>query len=133
MGWTTEQFEADFYAKVDRGEITLSPAGHAKRARDAKWRRLAYADADTLILELGIKGIHGPEWDALRADIRVAAAITKDGPERGAAWNRFYTPAWDPDNKDSRPHDFFSLTKRRLFLLYFRSPDAPTEPGVAID
>ena len=132
MGWTTEEFEADFYAKVDRGEITLSPAGHTKRARDAKWRRLAHADADTLIFELGVKDQRGPEWDALRANIRAAAAITGDGPERSRAWNRFYTPAWDPADKEAGPHDFLLLTKRRLFLLYFRSPDAPTEPG-AID
>jgi hypothetical protein len=133
MGWTIKEFEADFYAKVDRGEITLSPAGHAKRARDAKWRRLAHADADTLILELGVKDMHGPDWDALRSDIRVAAAITGDGPERSRAWNRFYTPARDPADKEAGPHDFFSLTKRRPFLLYFRSPDAPTEPDVAVD
>lgn len=103
---TIEDFEREFYRKVDAGEITLSEKGKAERILTAQWRELLSAtperQADFLLLTEGV-----------RAAFLRAAAVAQDGPERARLWDPFIMGAAPGPGRDLRR------------ALYYRHRDPP--------
>lgn len=117
---------------LDRSK--LAEVVRAEQAGCDLYRSLIDADADAIIDGLGIRDVNGFHWDELRADIRRAAAITEDGPERSRAWGAFYRGTHDPDEvladakraaEVSAEDLFYIKTKALLCDLYCRYAEPP--------